>query len=98
LWASSPIEGGDVADPAEIVDANVAAAFRENPFMKNGRERRALAAPGEIGRAEVVYDRHAEFCRKPGWFTDLERRFASGIVKDGLTVEPDAIDAARPLP
>ena len=91
LATERPIDGGDVADAAEIIDADVASALAEDAEVKEGGEGRALSAGGEIGDAEIADDGDAKSFRKVGGLAELEGRGRGlrGLVKDGLPMQAD---------
>src|SRR5687767_6035039 len=53
FFPGAPVEGGDVADAAEIVYGDVFSSLGEDVAVENGSQRCALAAGGDVCGAEV---------------------------------------------
>ena len=65
-------EDGEVGDAAEVEEAAILGVGRAGDVIEVRDEGGALAAPGEVGRAEVADDRHAEPVGEGGGASDLE--------------------------
>src|SRR5262245_7570078 len=93
LRASPPIDRANIADAAEVVYADVLSAPTENCDMKDGRQRCALPASREIGRAKVADDRNAQRQEEISWLAQLNGRriLCTRMMEDCLAVESDKV-------
>ena len=100
----SRVKGGDVVarpalrkerhvpDSADVLDRASPRAVAEDDPVAEGHERRAFAAGGEVGAAEIGDDGHAKRLRDPRRVDELQRRALGGEVRDRLSVRRDRGD------
>ena len=54
MSAADPIDGSDIADPTQVVDAHMRTFTGKDHLMENGGQWRSLAAGGDIRRSEIA--------------------------------------------
>ncbi len=86
---------GDVRDAAEVQHHARLGGIGKRREVEERRERRALAARREIARAEVGDRGDTGALGDHRRVADLERRAQLGMVRDGLPVRGDRVDARR---
>ena len=81
----------DVGDAADVERDAAAPRVAEEQVIDVGDQRRALAAGGDVARAEIGDHRDAGALGEHGGFADLQSVGAAFVI-DGLAVAADQLD------
>ena len=89
----APVQRGDIADAAKIVDTNAPPAPGKDALVKQRGQGRALPAGHHVRRAKVADHRRAQRVHQISRFAQLQccRIGRRRVVKNGLAVQADEV-------